>query len=86
MQRIALLYDASPYFFAACSQQYPLVEERLQAVGGQVAPTDTAIGSLESLLQHIEADEVGVCWRTLFAFVRLACAWLLGTRPRAVHR
>ena len=46
---------------AACSEQFPLAEERVQGVGGQVVPTAAAIVSLRALQQRIEDDKVR--WR-----------------------
>ena len=43
----------------ACSQQYPLVEERLQGVGDKAAPTRATLQDLRDLEQHIEANQVG---------------------------
>lgn len=43
----------------ACSQQYPLVEERLQEVGSRVAPVNDTVQALRDLHDYIRQDQVG---------------------------
>lgn len=41
------------------SQQHPLVEERLQGLGGRLEAMPAAAAALQGLVQHIEEEKVG---------------------------
>ena len=41
-----------------CSEQYPLVEARLQDIGGRVAPINDAVKALKDLREYIRIDQV----------------------------
>lgn len=47
--------------FCCCSQQYPLVEERLKDVAGRVAPVNSSTQALGDLCEYIRQDSVSAC-------------------------
>lgn len=68
------------YPYCHCSQQYPLVEERLREVAGRVAPVNEGVQALGDLASFVRTDQVQRLLSSALFLPACLPACLLGRR------